>query len=1121
MRLFSPKSRLARKLATAAFVVSFLFAVASTGLLLFLEYAQGRRQITAEISELGRTSAPSISLSLWGFNTPLLKAQLDGLAKLPYVSFARITHEDGTLESRDRPSDITATPLSFELIYEQGDTSFELGRLALCPDYGHLRARLVKTGLKILGIQFLFTFAIGLTLFVLFYTFVGRHLEAIAGQAKGLSPTNLDQPIILARAGRDETKNDELDVLTNAMNAMRINLRHSIGELSKADERHRVLFETMHQGVLYYDAKGKIISANPAALGILGVSLDQLLARFPVNAGWEWVHEDRSSFPQEEHPVERALSTARQVTDVVMGLGLPGAEGNKWLSVTATPLFRDGEADPYLVHVTFEDITRKKADEEILHRYEQILSATSDLMSFVDDAYIYRAVNDAYLRAHKKAREDIVGRSVEDLMGRDVFRDRVQEKLDRALGGETVKFQDWFEYPGFGRRYMRVVYHPLRSGETIAGTVVCAHDLTEIKEAESALSASELKYRLLFENMAQGTFYQRADGKVVDFNANALSMFGLTADQFMGKTSFDPHWKVVREDGSPCPPQDHPSMQALKTGTPVSDAVMGVFNPRDNDFRWLSINAIPQFREGESSPFQVFVTMHDITPLRRAKEDLKASHERFLTVLNSMEAFIYVSDLSTHEVLFMNQFMMDHFGSDLTGQICYEAFKSERSACPDCASGPILDQAGMPTEVRVWTSQSLSGRWYINQDRAIKWTSGKYVRLHIATDITDFKQMESNLRQAQKMESIGTLAGGMAHDFNNILSIILGNAELAHDEVESWHPVSHHIKEIRTASLRAKGVIRQLLNFSRKTEYQQVSLDLSRLLRESLSLLRASIPSNIEMRPVIPEGAYHILADPSQIHQVFLNLCTNAYQAMAEAGGTIELYLNQVSVADGVWHGQRPVAPGRYVELTVRDNGPGIPESLVDRIFDPYFTTKEVGQGTGLGLAVVQGIVQGHNGVIHVESRPGQGTAFFILFPAADPDPGIPAAEAEEETEKGGGHILIVDDEPEVASVIGKFLERQGYTVDLESDSVKAAGVLSRKDHGYDLVITDMTMPQMNGLELTEQLRCRDGETPVIICTGHSHLMDDPRNAELNIAAYAMKPVTRTEIVKLVKQVLG
>lgn len=253
-----------------------------------------------------------------------------------------------------------------------------------------------------------------------------------------------------------------------------------------------------------------------------------------------------------------------------------------------------------------------------------------------------------------------------------------------------------------------------------------------------------------------------------------------------------------------------------------------------------------------------------------------------------------------------------------------------------------------------------------------------------ARDITEQKKIENRLQQAQKMESIGTLASGMAHDFNNILGIILGNTELAMSDVPEWNPAHSHLEVIKNSGLRAKDVIRQLLSFSRKTEYKRNSVKIAPLIKESVKFLRSSIPSSIEIRQKISVFTDVIFGDPTQIHQVMINLCTNAAHAIEEEGGIMEISLTNVRLDESEVKQYQDLRPGPHVILSVSDTGSGIDPEIKDRIFDPYFTTKDIDKGTGMGLAVVHGIVKNHDGDISIESEPGKGTAVHVLFPAVE-----------------------------------------------------------------------------------------------------------------------------------------
>ncbi len=506
----------------------------------------------------------------------------------------------------------------------------------------------------------------------------------------------------------------------------------------------------------------------------------------------------------------------------------------------------------------------------------------------------------------------------------------------------------------------------------------------------------------------------------------------------------------------------------------------------------------------------------------RAEEALRVSHERFLTVLNSLDATIYVADMETYEILFINKYMIESFGKDMTGEICWDVFRGDSRPCPHCTNKQLIDKNKNPTGVCVWQGKNpITGKWYINYDRAIEWTDGRMVKLQIATDITDSKMMEEELRQAHKMESIGTLAGGIAHDFNNILSIIIGNAELALDDTPDWNPSHRNIKEIKTASLRAKDVVKQLLSFSRKMEQEQKPIDITNVIKESLSLIRSSVPSSIEIRDNTPESCDTILADSTQIHQVLINLCTNAAHAMSEDGGLLEVSLRKYVIEKRSNSIFKDMTPGNYLELIVADTGTGIEIETCEKIFDPYFTTKEVGKGTGMGLAVVHGIVKNHKGEIYVNSVPGKGTTFTILFPiTAKPQEQITKPEAVKPTPSGGETILFVDDEEALVDMAKLILGRLGYTVQISTNPVEALALFEADPTLFDLVISDMTMPQMSGIKLSEKIKEIQNDIPIIICTGHSSLIDEERAKDIGISAFAMKPITMSEIEKLIRGVL-
>jgi PAS domain S-box-containing protein len=414
-------------------------------------------------------------------------------------------------------------------------------------------------------------------------------------------------------------------------------------------------------------------------------------------------------------------------------------------------------------------------------------------------------------------------------------------------------------------------------------------------------------------------------------------------------------------------------------------------------------------------------------------------------------------------------------------------------------------------------------RWLAWMDTSVLDENNQVVSIvGVGRDITEMKQMENDLRQAHKMESIGRLAGGVAHDFNNLLSIIVGNAELALDDLSDWSPAHTYIKEIKRASLRSKDVVQQLLSFSRKSEQEQTPLDLAGVVRETMKLIRSSIPSNVQIREDIPKACDTILANTTQIHQILLNLCTNASHAMENEGGVLAVRLRSLILTQENSSVYKDLPPGNYLELTVTDTGSGIDPNICEKIFDPYFTTKAVGKGTGMGLSVVHGIVKNHRGEIFVESAWGKGATFRIVFPtvldqARQPleDAGAAIAPSGKET------LLFVDDEPSLADMARMILTKLGYVAEVCTNPMEALAIFEGDPDRFDLVISDMTMPQMNGLTLSERLRAVRADIPIIICTGHRSPVDEEKAKLMGISAYAMKPITISEIAQLIRDVLN
>ncbi|PKN04278.1 MAG: hybrid sensor histidine kinase/response regulator [Deltaproteobacteria bacterium HGW-Deltaproteobacteria-9] len=389
-------------------------------------------------------------------------------------------------------------------------------------------------------------------------------------------------------------------------------------------------------------------------------------------------------------------------------------------------------------------------------------------------------------------------------------------------------------------------------------------------------------------------------------------------------------------------------------------------------------------------------------------------------------------------------------------------------------------------------------------------------------DITDHKKLQAQFYQAQKMEAIGTLAGGIAHDFNNILTGIMGYTELLLMTYKTDGKLQNYLGQIHQAGERARSLVQQILTISRRVEQKIQPMEVAPVVREVLKLLRSSLPTTIEIRQdiAISSGKGIVVADPTQIHQVLMNLCTNAAHAMRTKGGVLSVSLSEVEVDTmTIFSRDKSLQAGPYVKLTVSDTGHGMDAAVRDRIFEPYFTTKEIGEGTGLGLAVVLGISKNYGGAVTVYSEPSKGTTFDVLLPATkqDVEQRIESAEA---LHGGNERILFIDDEEIVVNLGKTILESLGYAVTAKTNSLEALEVFRACPDAYDLVITDMTMPGMTGIDIATALMVIRTDIPIILCTGYSDLINADQAKEEGMRDFIMKPFVISKLAQSIRKVL-
>lgn len=384
------------------------------------------------------------------------------------------------------------------------------------------------------------------------------------------------------------------------------------------------------------------------------------------------------------------------------------------------------------------------------------------------------------------------------------------------------------------------------------------------------------------------------------------------------------------------------------------------------------------------------------------------------------------------------------------------------------------------------------------------------------------KGLEAQLRRAQKMEAIGTLAGGIAHDFNNILTPIIAHSEMALWSLPEESPVRSRLQEVLKAGQRAKDLVHQILTFSRQTDRQQaIAVQVGRIVKEVLKLLRASLPSTIHIRQELNAKLDAVIADPTHIYQVLMNLCTNAAHAMRAKGGVLEVGLANVSIDfESLIQKLHDVVPGTYVKLTVRDTGHGIRTEIIDRIFDPFFTTKARGEGTGMGLSVVHGIIKDYGGAITVDSSLEVGTTFEVFLPVADQIANGVLESVELLPRGNSERILLIDDEAAITSVVSSMLSYLGYDVVAETSSVSALEAFNSQRDAFDLIITDQTMPVMTGEQLARQIMRIRPNIPIIVCTGYSDQFSEEQAKAIGVRGYVMKPVVMSAIADAIRKAL-
>ena len=713
--------------------------------------------------------------------------------------------------------------------------------------------------------------------------------------------------------------------------------------------------------------------------------------------------------------------------------------------------------------------------------------------------------------------EDFAGKSIHELFPKEaalVYMDRIK----KAINSEAPQvYEDRVELPTMITWYLSTFTRILDSSGTPLGVQIISNDITQRKQAEE----ENRRFKTIADNAVYGKAIADLEGNLQYVNRFFANIHGYEPEQLIGK-----HLSLFHS-------QDQMEAVDRLNATMMRE---GYFTTTTVWHRHQDGRAFPMLMNGNlirddyGIPQCLAVSAIDISAHHLAQEALRESEERFRSYFNLPLIGFAITSLEKGWIE-VNERLCEIFGypREELVTLTWTAITHPEDIERDVAQfnrilEGVSDNYSLEKRFIRKDGSVIHGSISVCCVRKSDRTINYFVAL--VQDITDRKRAEeekkmltAQLQQAQKLEAIGTLAGGIAHDFNNMLGAILGYAEIIRDDFPPDSPGIHDIDQILKASHRAKDLVKQILAFSRQAESHKIPIQPALIVKEAITLLRSSLPSTITIKQNIDPDVGIILADPIQIHQTVMNLCTNAFHAMEVKGGTLTISLHKTNLSQDDLATEPDLQPGTFVQLSIKDTGEGILPEIRERIFDPFFTTKEVGKGTGLGLSMVYSIVKSSGGSIACDSRVGEGTEFRIILPALEGH-AVQENGSPELTPHGKEHILLIDDEEILVELSQTMLERLGYQVTTRRNSLDALTTFQNQPDAFDLVITDQTMPGMTGVDLARRILQIRPEMPIILCTGYSSLITEDKAKAAGIKGFALKPLAKKYIGELIRKIL-
>ena len=902
----------------------------------------------------------------------------------------------------------------------------------------------------------------------------------------------------------------------------------SAAALRQSEEKFRLAFQTSPDSINFNRlADGVYLDINEGFTKLTGYTRADAIGKSSVDLG-VWCN------PEERARMVRTLASAGCVENFEARFRRKSGEVGVGL-MSARVLVMDGEE--VILSIT-RDITERKSLDEALKRGSEQYRA---IFENAVEGFFQSTAEGRFIRVNRAlarmcgydSPEEMVA-AVTDI-GEQHYESREEREQFIALLNEHGVVEN-FEHKACRRDGSTFwVSVSARAVKDAAGRVLYyegSHvDIDERKRVEMRIVDATEQYRSLFDTSTNAILIRDRSGTITMANRAAMNLLAAEREEdLLGRTYLE---FVHPEDRPLSAARIKRIFEIAADPDSVTKLDAATIRPREHRMVTLRGDTIDAESTGVAfhykGGFHIQGIFRDITDRRRAEDKLRETEKKYRELAESLPQVIFEID-ATGNLVYLNQKGYDLFGytpADLEGGFnVLDGFVPEdRERAARNIALSLQGQRQGKNEYTVIRKDGTTIPVEIHAERVLHENTATGIR-GVLLDLTpnrraqeERERLEAQLQQAQKMEAIGALAGGIAHDFNNILSAIIGYTELAMLNEGAEH-CQAELKQALLAANRARDLIKQILAFSRQTDEERMPIRVGLVTKECVKFLRATIPSTIAIKTRIDEKSGTVLANSVELHQIIMNLCTNALHAIGDQGGKLEIAVEETEIDHAQKQGTIGLDVGPYVRVSVTDTGGGIPPEILGKIFDPYFTTKAKGVGTGLGLAVVHGIVRKSGGAIQVESVPGHGTTFHILLPRVDQPstqqvepPGIPVG--------GSERILFVDDEMMLAGIGQQMLKKLGYDVVARTSPIEALELFKAKPEHFDLVVTDQTMPGMTGDALArEMMRIRPG-LPVIICTGYSQSIDERKAFEMGIRGFVMKPILINRIAVAIRKALA